>query len=729
MSGDPCAAQDLHGYLSQFFPRIEASEGEEALYDFLDETLTRLDIEHRTLRFDETDIGHSFSRCMVADIPGGREDTLIVCVPLGHPLEAKQETSGTVNIEIALRVLGAASRRPLPISLKVLFLGAEHGQEQRYPMGSRLFLENFFPNYPVSVLYLNLRTVPSRLLIECGADGVVSPNWLLETCSSSLQKTAIPFLILGNENQFYRMGISEERTVLEPYLSAGYPAVALTGRYGGAAAAGTAVSARGTDITGAERREWLAAFTEFLLTLIDEYGRGMPTRWDRHYLFFQLTRYFMIVPETVYLGLFVVVLVLTLLYIQVFSTRFFGNIAAVILNLWFPLLLLALWFGFLLLSTRLLQAILWIRNSPALWRREPVLFLALKLALSAGLFVFVHPLLRRLPHPKQPRFFASTALFVLLLNIAILTFINISFTYYFLWAYFCIFLFTLFRTRWIKVFFLAASPFWIVKAAVDMFTIPKLAFCGGVLLSPYWGNLLLAIICLPYLLLLLSLIYLFPASYARQFRTRLFNTVLLAVSSLSLVGYLLLFRPYSVDEPQQVQVTNVINPNDDTNRIEVTSPNALGRFYYWRGGEPLQITTNNRRYVMTEPTTPDLLEVERSSTRILDRRNVELVFRPDGRPFDYQITVSAEEDFILFDSNFPFVRETDEETGLVSYRILIGKNPPRPLPVLLTLPTDRYFSLFVRMEYTRPPFQIDISGPFKDIDLLVRVEQRLDIRT
>jgi hypothetical protein len=694
---------------------LESSAEEIELYRFIEKNLGELKIPHRSFNFDETDIGHSFSRCLEATVAGDRTDTLILCVPLDHPPGISAEQSGSINIEIALDLLRQTSKKRLPITLKVLFLSAEFGEEPAYPMGSRLFLEDFFPDYPVTVLYLNLRSIPSRLLIRCGARGVVSPNWLLDSYSANLRQTELPFLITGNENQLFRIGLTEEKTIIEPYLKAGYPAVSLEGRY--------------RETSHEYRQNWLPSFTEFFWRLVESYRDGIPQEWDHHYLFFQLLSFYVILPETTYLILLGAVLVVTLLYIQLFSQRFFGNLATVLLNLWFPLLLLVLWLFFFLAATFAIQGILWIRNSPELWKARPLLFLAFKLVLTSLFFVSLNPFIKKLPHPKQTGFYSSSALLVLLLNVAILSLINISFTYYFLWAYFFIFLFSALHNRFMKLIFLTISPFWLIKGTVDMFSFPKYEFCHGVLLSDYWGNLLIATFCLPYLLLIISLGYLFPLSPTLRLVARKMKLSLLGLISAGLLVFLLVFSPFSMTNPQKVLVTDTIDPDRGVSMIEVSSESPLGKFFYWREGNPMQINTHNRRYILSEARSPDLLSVESSSTEILDRKNVHLVFNSLGKPYKLQLSLTSEEDFILFDSNFPFVRETATNTNVVTYRILIGKNPPKPLPLLLTLPSGRRFNLSIRIEYLQPPFRIEVSGKNKDVRVVVKLQRSLDLRT
>ena len=710
-----CRSEAITDDLDAFFPRPEASENETELYRFIEASLDENEIPYRYFNFDETDIGHSFSRCMEVTVGGERADTLILSVPVNHPLGATTERSGSINIAIALEILKQAASKRLPLTLKVLFLCAEFGDEPAYPMGSRLFLENFFPDYPVTVLYLNLRNIPSRLVIRSGARGIVSPNWLIDNYSANLRRSELPFLTVGNENQLFRLGLTAERTIIEPYLKVGYPAVSFEGRY--------------DDVSSEYRKQWIPSFAEFFWRLTESYRDGIPQEWDRHYLFFQVLSFYLIVPETTYVVLLGMVLVVTLLYIQLFPHRFFGNLATVLLNLWFPLLLLLLWLLSLLGATYAIQGILWVRNSPELWKAGPLLFLAFKVVLTILFFVALSPFVMKFPHPRQTRYYSSSALLVLLLNVAILSLIDISFTYYFLWAYFFIFLFSAFHNRLLKLIFLAISPFWLIKATVDMFSFPKYEFCRGVLLSDYYGNLLISTIFLPYLLILVSLGYLFSISPAARLIIRRMNLGILGAASVGLLIFLLIFSPFSSNNPQNVTVTNTIDPDEGISRIEVSSNSPLGKLFYWKGDNPRQIDTLNRQYLFTEEGAVDLLSVESSDTEILDRKNIQLVFNPTGQPYKLQLSLTSEKEFILFDSNFPFVREIETDTEAVTYRILIGKNPPKPLTLLLTLPSGRRYDLSVRIEYLQPPFRIEVSGKNKDVQVIVKLEKSLDLRT
>ena len=99
-------------------------------------------------------------------------DTLILAVALNHPPETSNTLEGSINIALALSILEQLKTSKPPISVKVLFLGAEFGDDPDYPMGSKLFLRDFYPEHHVMVLYLNLKTIPKRLYIRAGGRGI-----------------------------------------------------------------------------------------------------------------------------------------------------------------------------------------------------------------------------------------------------------------------------------------------------------------------------------------------------------------------------------------------------------------------------------------------------------------------------------------------------------------------------------------------------------------------------
>ncbi len=128
-----------------------------------------------------------------------------------------------MGVALAIDLLDHVRGQTPPLGLVVLFLGAEFGDEAPYPMGSTLFLRDFQPDTPASVLYLNLRSVPSRIVVRGSASGIVTPYWLMKRCVDALQASGVPYRLQADEMQAFRLAATEERTQIEPWLKAGVP--------------------------------------------------------------------------------------------------------------------------------------------------------------------------------------------------------------------------------------------------------------------------------------------------------------------------------------------------------------------------------------------------------------------------------------------------------------------------------------------------------------------------
>ena len=250
-------------HLATAYPRTEGSEQERKTVEYFISRIPAVkSISIKNHDFTETDTGHSFSRIVEVTIPGVREDTLVIAVPLDHRDRIPMERSGALNIALALGIIRTYAEEKPPVTLKILLLGADDGDSAT--MGSEYFLKNYYPDSPVSVLYLDFEAIPSRIIFESGGRGRIAPYWLLERYASSVKSTQLPFLNLGNENQAFRIGLSPKRSPLGEYLANGYPGIALKGRY------------------NAERtlsnREWISGFMDFFHAFLNREQRRFHNR-------------------------------------------------------------------------------------------------------------------------------------------------------------------------------------------------------------------------------------------------------------------------------------------------------------------------------------------------------------------------------------------------------------------------------------------------------------------
>ncbi len=320
----------------------------------------------------------------------------------------------------------------------------------------------------------------------------------MSRCVDSLHAAQVPYQLQADEVQAFRLGATEEKTLIEPYLRAGYPSIGLEGQ----SAAPGAHAPPGM----------LSSLSAFLLAFLDAGRGGIPEEWDRHYLLVQAGDMSLIVGEKAYVAVLGGVLAAALFFALVFVRRLKKYVRTLARNIGAILPLAALTFLFLAAGTYALRGILALRAFPGLWRYAPVEFLALKACIALFLYAALYNPFRRLPFPRKGSFYSAAALFFLLVEIAVVAVFDISFTSYFLWAFLLVFFSTLARNRWVKLALVLPAPFWGIRGIIRIFMVPALPFCRILTLSPVLGNLVVAGAALPFILVLLRLGLAFPGT-------------------------------------------------------------------------------------------------------------------------------------------------------------------------------------------------------------------------
>jgi hypothetical protein len=679
--------------LSAMHPRLEGSPGEKSALAFIQGRLLEQGIPFSTFDFATSDFQHSFSSCLRVDVRGSLPDTLILAVPLNHPPEAAPGADGSVGIAAALGILAALKGSPPPVSVIVLFLGAEFGDTRDYPMGSTLFLKDFRPAYRTAVMYLNLGSAPGRVLVRAGGTGVVSPYWLLERTAGALGQARLPTAIRDMESQVFRLGFPGSRTIIEPFLAAGYPAVELDG----------VEDPQGPQDAGALG----ATFSAFMGAFLASCAAGFPGQWDRHYLVFPFARAPIIVPETVYVVLLAAAMAAALLYSLLFRRGQKKYLRTLVRN--FPSIvpLYAVAFVLLLAGTLVIEVIMSMRRFDSLWSFAPLPFLALKLTVSFLIFAALYPVLRRLPFSRNGSFYSAAALFFLIADIIVVAAFNVSFTPYFLWAFAFVLAATFMPNRWVKLILFLPSAFLGLQGLVQVFLMPALPFCRFILLSRLKGNLLVAGFSLPFILfaIRLGLVFRGTGIFGRKGRTIL-AVSLLAAAGLGLGAWLARLSPYGPSNPQPLLVTQTISEEGRTNSLTLDSPAPIGEVTVRGEDGERTIRSAGSHAVVPLPPGEIPVQVDVSASRALNKSNLTLTISTAVRPRRLTAVLTSPEDFILLDSSFPAVRESPRE-----YRLLIGAMPPDPLSVQVTLPVGMRFTLSLAMDFDAPLVGVQVTAP------------------
>lgn len=659
---------DHYDFISSLYPRLEGSLQEGQAVEYIKKKLSSLDVEYTHVDFSAVDQGHSFSSSIYVHIPGVLKDELLLIAPLNHRETAPYGEDGAINIALALAFVESQQNRTPPISLRILFLGSEFGPDSFYPIGTGHFLDEYFPEYAATALYLDFGAPPERVVIRSGDDRYVSPYWLAEQCTNRMDKEGLFYLVRGNENQFYRLGTAENPAPLYPYLDREYPAVSF--------------HSSKTPLKRADLGGWARSFYRFLDGFIADNSGGFIEEWDRHYLSFQARGFSFLIKERSYILTLLCILGAMVLYPLVMPKRFTSYAASIFQNLWALPILLLLVYLLLLVGTLLVEGISQIKGYPGFWQTRPFIFFTLKMAAAVFLFTLLSRYVKRIPFPRRGRFYTASALLILFSDILVLGIQDISLSYYVLWACVWAFLFSLSSSRAVKGVCFAISMVWFFKISYDVFSVPVKSVAEKLILERGNGNLTLAFILFPFLLMLIRLDFMFRHPRKKTKRILLTSVLIaLGVSCAGMTTYLLLYRPFSPTSPQKVVAREVHDLTQDVSLLQITSPASMPDLALSLGTETHALKPRAGTHELNISTRRNLVAIEKNTSAFLDRMRHTVKIISQGQPTKVDLVFTSPAEVVIYDSSFPY-SYIDSST----VRVHIGRHPPNPLSVEFTVP-------------------------------------------
>ncbi|MDR2588041.1 MAG: hypothetical protein LBC67_01320 [Spirochaetales bacterium] len=643
-----------------YYTILRGLPDERAVLDFISKEITSSGGAALSTDFSQFSGGHSFSRILETSVSGARPETLIIAAPSG---------AGEASFNAALALsLWRSARGPLPpVSLHFVFLGSDADRDE--PLGTRLFLDSFFPEHPVSVLYLNFPGIPQRIVCETGARGIIVPSWLIRRVLASSKNTGLEFFIDAGRNQLYRLGRVSASTPAGEYLSAGFPAIALGGE----------------PSPSEDYPSWQAAFEAFFTQYLESNSEGIPDEWDRHYLLFSSGNSVYILEEQFLLALLLIVLGASI-FTPLFARRYVRKSFHTLLRNWWSLVLIfLLLFLFFLAGTFFVRSVPILRDFPRLWSHIPFLFFLLKISSAVFLTALFFRKARSLPLSKNGSFYSASAILVFFINILIFTGIDLAFMYYFLWAYAGAIVFSLFRNRFLKTLLLFIIPLLFYRLVYITFFQADTEFAGILINSIFTGNFLLTFMTFPFFLTLIRLDLLFRQKKKRSGFGLSVPIALGAAGLLVSSVFILVFNPYK-NTPQPLSVEEYAEApsasSSGVHELRLSSPSPLGRFRLSFGDRVFSVDTQERSCAIPlEPLggfSPSPVSVE----AFLSRRSYTIEFKPFFRPRKVRLSLSSGEPLGIYDSNFPYTFDASGKKA----EIHIGVDPPSPLDIILTLP-------------------------------------------
>ena len=686
-------AAHLASEISQFFPRAENSPNEKKLFKYLDDYFSNLEVEYSTLDYSQMENGHSFSRGYSVKIDGEMEDLLIIAVPLNNPENTSASRDGSISIAIALQLLDIFSKYKPSVSLEFLFLGAERGSEDIYPIGSRHYLDSYIGTISTVGIYLNVLNEGELLTIKNSSKKDLSPMWLIESFAELFMEKDLPFSTENIQALVYQSGFEQASPVMNTFLDKGIPLIKLDSRFDG-------------DLIYDTDR-WVNSLIESIMTFVLSSKTGFQREWDRHYYIFKIGGLLITLGEKE--GLIIIIALIAFLFtILLFRSRNLHlNIKRFKNHFWTIPLLFFLSFMYLFLSTLIIEEISTIRDFPNLWQQYPGLFLLFKLFTAMLLYSGFTFLIRGLALSPSHHFYTYSAFISVIVCMFTVLLFNINFSYFFFWSLIFISLFMISRKEYVKRLAIILSPLPLVIISYLIFTHPYLKICSFLLTSRIRGNIFLTIIIMPTLMLISSLNY-FQHRFHRHRRSyRNIFTLAIWIGLTILTLYRIVnSSPFGVVNRQPVHIDEVIDLDEMSRSILISSPAPLGNVQLDLGDQKLSLNNVGRSAEITAPMIDNLLQISEMKSTFLDRMSLNYSISAMGSPEYINLKLSSPKPLIIFDSNFPS-NVTSDGKNIIFY---IGKNPIQPLQIRLILPRGSEPDISLSIQYKEFPYNFSLAG-------------------
>jgi len=696
--------------LSSFYPRDENSRGELEAANFIENRLKDKDIKYVRYELSQSDVVNSGSVSLDAIFPGKSMNEIFMIFPLDNPPGSVPGRDGSSNLAAALFLAEELAKADLPQTVHIVFLGAEYGVGSEYPIGSKDYLDNYYPELNSAFFYFDFKFTPDNIIVNHSGTGVVSPLWILKKSIGALNSANINYRSRPGINLINRLGLNDEPYLIDNFFSNEYPVIHFEGNYSAYYTPGKNIQSK---------------FQTFLYDLAIKGGGLIPSnlQWDSHYLFLRLWNYEMFISETAYVIFLLILVSIIVIYPFIANKRFKKYRQMIIRHLWnipviFFIMFLLLWIG-----TVIINIILQIQSFPSLWEFLPFHFLTLKITISVLIFLLTLRLFKGIHFSQRGSFYSAAAMVFIIFDILVLISIDIAFSYYLLPLLIFTFAFTIFRHYWIKFSFLFLSVLVLLGGIINIFLLDVKRVISLVLLSPVTGNLIITATLIPIALMIFRMQFLFHQKNKKLAKIiTIGSDILLALVSIFLFIYLATFNPYENGRLQPVDIKEIVSINNGTRNINFTSTSPLGEFTYRTLSKNKIINTSESDYISADKNfeiNPEIILTQKS---FLNRTQYLLRINSSINPVSITAVLRGEKEIILFDSNYNSLN-IDEKTT----EFLIEENPKLPFSLSLTLNADFEGEMTVTVDYFEYPQMVRMDLSHFSINHSIIFEKKITI--
>jgi len=669
-------------HLISFYPAQENSDNEAHVQLYIKNRLKKAGISHWETSLDTLNDCHSFSKNIYAEIPGKSDKTLVIATPVTG-------FSKVYSVALALDLADRFSKNLSECNIRILFLGAEFGQEKGYPIGSRVYIDSHSTDD--TVLYLNFNCIPKTIMLQTGNRDKIAPFWMVENSNNALLKSNLKFDLKPEQNILYNLGMNPLPSPLDVYLGAGMDAIMLSGDEPG-----------NIDVD-----QWSLRFYNFVREFSDN-GLKEKENVDTNYLIVHWNNSYRIITESFIISCFLVIIGIIILYIMLHTKQARNYVHLIAKNIRIVFRTTVIVFILLMASTWLTAGLLHLSKLDTQWQKMIPELLSLKTLICIVLFVSILPVYSKHNQSYPGSLYSGVAIISALLNMLLFMVIEFSLAIFFVWSMVCTILFAIVRRKKVKFLCMMLSGLFFYLTVHSIIFYPAINLCREFIFSSLWTNVYLTIVILPFIFMGMRIFHAVPQKKELSLTvSKVLGIISLIFFTVLILRFVFIYTPYNEKHMQPVRVYEVYDLDDGKGFISLESNYKLGSLQVITGDDEFNIFSKDKslRYDIQKPHIDT--QIWASTNSFLERKTITMHINSEVRTDKLHITLTAlrkDDNLIILDSTYPY------EINGNNISFFIGKNQPIPFDMSITTKKDCQFEANIELIYSAFPFKFSFVG-------------------
>lgn len=336
-------------------------------------------------------------------------------------------------------------------------------------------------------------------------------------------------------------------------------------------------------------------------------------------------------------------------------------------------------------------------GSPNAWTLSPRIFAIARIATTLFLFLgLLLILIERGILTPNPYFYESAAFACLAFDVLVFSAVDLSASFYFMWALILVELSLALRRRWATVvaYLLMYAPLLVVAGELAVRPDPG---AYAKLISPdFLGMIGLSALSFPCFVFTASplLFFLRKGKAARKKTSLVFFVAALAVEA-SALCFSMAIAPLSGPGRKDISLSERIDQDSGRFDVELSGKRRLGSGTLERNGDKLNYRSLSDHTSLSGAEARKLIKIQAYPNPFLDRADENVAISFVRAPYSVDILLVSGNELFLYDCSLPYKVAVDGKSVAI-YTVV---NPGEKLDFTLTVPTSFRSKLVVKARY------------------------------